>query len=189
MAKLCIVAGPGGDNVKQMIIQEAKEFFETVTYVSIKKVRIALENGKSQAFYKDTSLDSFDAVWARGFFEDYRLMEILLDILEESTVFLVNSTEGFQVCNHKYLSIQAAVRLGLPVPDSYICVSPKIANELAEKIGFPAVVKLLSGFGGKGVMLANSKKEFLPLLETLTLFREFITGQEFVASEATDYRV
>lgn len=189
MTRLCIVSGGGGDDVKQLLIAQAKKHFDSVSYASFKKIRIELENGKSRAFFKDTPLDLFDAVWVRAFFDDYRLGEILLDLLEETDVFLVNSTEGLQICNHKFLSVQHAIQVGVPVPDSYLCVSPKTAHVFAEQTNFPQVVKLLSGFGGKGVMLAHSKQEFAPLLDTLALFREFITGQTFIQAHGVDFRV
>jgi ribosomal protein S6--L-glutamate ligase len=59
---------------------------------------------------------------------------------------------------------------------------------MAKEVGYPCVVKLLSGFGGKGVMLAKDEEELKPLLDTLKLFKEFISTQEFFSNQKSDLR-
>ncbi len=186
--KLCILSGYSGDDVKPLIIEEAQKKFDTVLFVHLNKVRVVCRNGVTKIMYKNKDLSEFDVVWLRAFGEDFVLAELLLDILESSNTYVQSSAEAFQVCNHKFYTVKVASSIGIPTPDSSLSVSPSVAEKIVKRSGFPTVVKLLSGFGGKGVMLINSEEEFKPILETLQVFKEFISTQEYVKADATDYR-
>ncbi|MCR4369292.1 MAG: RimK family alpha-L-glutamate ligase, partial [archaeon] len=185
---ICIISGASGNDVKPLIIGEAQKKFDSTLFVPLNKIRIECREGGTKIYYKNSDLGEFDVVWVRAFGEDFVLAEMVLDILENSGAYVQSSAEAFQVCNHKFYTIKVVSSIGVPVPDSAITVAPEVAAKIVKRTGFPAVVKLLSGFGGRGVMLVNSEAEFKPILETLRVFDEFISTQEFVPSEATDYR-
>jgi RimK family alpha-L-glutamate ligase len=186
--RFCLVSGKQGEDVKQIILEEAQKLFDTVLYVPIKKIRIECFNGKTRVFFRNTDISKFDVVFVRPFGEDFVLAEILLDALENLGVLIFGSSEAYQICNHKYYTVKTVAKIGVPLPDSSMTITPQVALMLARKIGFPAVVKLISGFGGKGVMLLNTETEFTPILDTLKVFKEFISTQEFIPSSGIDYR-
>lgn len=182
----------GGSNekpeVKQMILEEAHKFFETVLFAPLKKIKVECVNGKNKLLFRGTDLTSFDACYARLFPRDLMFGEIVLDILNQSDVFTPLTPEAFQITNHKYFTVKVLSRENIPIPISSLAVSPQTAIDMSHKIGYPVVIKLLSGFGGRGVMIANSESEFRPVLDTLKIFKEFISTQEFVESESHDIR-
>jgi len=182
----------GGSNekqiVKQMILEEAHKFFDTVLYAPLSKIKIECIEGKTKLLFKGTDLTSFDACYARFFSKDLMFGEIVLDILNHSDVFVPLNSEGFQITNHKYFTVKVLSRENIPVPISSLAVSPQTAIDMSHKIGYPIVIKLLSGFGGRGVMRANSEEEFKPVLDTLKVFKEFISTQEYVESNNYDIR-
>ncbi|MCH7902338.1 ATP-grasp domain-containing protein [archaeon] len=186
--KLCILSGDSGDDVKPLIIKEAQKKFGSLLYVPLKKIRITCREGKTTIYYKNRDLSEFDVVWVRAFDGDFVLAEMVLDILENSDAYVQSTAEAFQISNHKFYTVKVASTIGIPVPDSSLCVTPEIATEMVKKSGFPAVIKLLSGFGGKGVMLVDSQEEFKPILETLRVFDEFISTQEYIKAGSVDYR-
>ncbi|MFH1895247.1 MAG: RimK family alpha-L-glutamate ligase [archaeon] len=182
----------GGSNerqeVKQLILEEAHKLFDTVLYAPLKKIKIECRDGKTKLVFKGTDLTSFDACYARLFSKDLMFGEIVLDILNHSDVFIPLTPEAFQATNHKYFTVKVLSREGIPVPVSSLAVTPQTAIDMSHKMGYPIIIKLLSGFGGRGVMRANSEEEFRPVLDTLKVFREFISTQEFVKSENYDIR-
>lgn len=186
--KLCILSGTSGEDVKPLIIEEAQKKFDSLLYVPLKKIRITCREGKTTIFYKNRDLSEFDVVWLRAFGEDFVLAEMVLEILENSGVYVQSTAEAFQVCNHKFYTVKVASSIGIPVPDSSLSVTPEVATQMVKKSGFPAIIKLLSGFGGKGVMMVESEEEFKPILETLRIFDEFISTQEYLKAGAVDYR-
>ncbi|PIN84745.1 MAG: hypothetical protein COV47_05755 [Candidatus Diapherotrites archaeon CG11_big_fil_rev_8_21_14_0_20_37_9] len=185
---ICILSGGSGDDVRTLIIEEAKKKFDSVLYVHLSKIRILCREDGPKIFYKNKDLSDFDIVWVRAFGEDFVLAELVLDVLENSDTYVQSTAEAFQVCSHKFYTVKLAGAIGIPVPDSSLMITPEVATKIVKRTGFPAVVKLLSGFGGKGVMLINSEEEFKPILETLRVFDEFISAQEYLPAEATDYR-
>ncbi len=172
----------------QFLIQEAKKQFDSVLSVPLNGVRVQCIDGKTKLFYKNTDLTKFDACYARLFAEDFVFGEIILDILENEGVYIPTSPEAFQIANHKYYTVKVLSKISVPVPKSSLCVGPKAALIITKKTGFPVVVKLLSGFGGKGVMLVQNESEFKPLLDTLNIFKEFIALQEFIKNKGEDIR-
>ncbi|MBU2101044.1 RimK family alpha-L-glutamate ligase [Candidatus Micrarchaeota archaeon] len=182
----------GGSNerqeTKQMILEEAHKFFDTVLFAPLSKIKIECINGKTKLMFKGTDLTSFNACYARFFSKDLMFGEIVLDLLNQSDVFIPLTPEGFQITNHKYFTVKVLSRENIPVPVSSLAVTPQTAIDMSNKIGYPVIIKLLSGFGGKGIMLANSESEFRPVLDTLKVFKEFISTQEYVKSENYDIR-
>ncbi len=186
--KICILSGDSGLDVKPLIIEQAQKKFDSMLYASLKKIRIVCRDDGPKIYYKNKDLSEYDVVWIRVFGEDFVLAEMVLDILENSGPYVQSSAEAFQVCNHKFYTIKVAGSIGVPVPNSFVAVTPDVSTKIVNRTGFPVVVKLISGFGGKGVMLINSEEEFKPILETIRIFDEFISGQEYVNAEGTDYR-
>ncbi|MBI4210894.1 MAG: RimK family alpha-L-glutamate ligase [Candidatus Diapherotrites archaeon] len=178
--RLCIISGEAGEDVAQVIIGEAKKMFETVLFVPLRKIVVSCRGGKTIVSFHGKSLEEFDVVWARIFGDDFVLGETVLDALENSGVYVQGSAEAYQLCSHKFYTVKLASKIGIPVPNSSLSVSPGVSLKMAKREGFPVVVKLLSGFGGKGVMLANSEQEFTPILDTMQVFNEFMTTQEFI---------
>ena len=169
---------------RHLVLEEAKKLFETVLSVPLDKIRVECKNGENKLYYKNQDLTQFDVVYVRLFSGDFVFGQIVLDILEASPkVYTPNCVESFQVTNHKYYTVKQLSDVGIPVPATALSVSPESAHHQAHRFGFPVVVKLLSGFGGKGVMLSNSEAEFKPVLDTLKVFKEFICTQEFLETK------
>jgi len=186
--KFCLISGKKGEDVKDVFINQAKNFFDTVVYAPISKIKVSLEDQDPKLFYKNYDLKSFDAIYVRIFEDDYMFGEIILDILEKSDVYMPTGLDGYQITNHKFYSVQMVSKIGVPVPDSSLTISPESSMIICKKMGFPIVLKLLRGFGGKGVMLINSEEELRPVLDTLNVLDELLSAQKFIPNLQTDTR-
>lgn len=187
--RLLIISGSKSlGKASQYFVAEGKKLFETVLLVPLTSIRVELNGKKPMIYYKNTDLTKFDACLPRLFAEDFVFGEVVLDILQSSGVYMPTSSEAYQLSNHKYYMSKALSEIKVPIPDSALCVGTVPAVMIAEKMGYPIVVKMLSGFGGKGVMFARSKQEFTPILDTLQVFKEFILLQKFVESGREDLR-
>ncbi len=186
--KFCLISGKSGEDVKHIFIDEAKKHFDTVLSVPLDSIRIDCENGESRLFFKNTDLTTFDVVYVRVFENDFLFAEIVLDILESSGVYMPTFLDGYQITNHKFFTIQRIARIGAPVPDSVLAITQEAALSATKKIGFPIVLKLLRGFGGKGVMLVKSEDELRPILDTIKVFDELLSAQRYIETQATDVR-
>lgn len=188
MKFLLVTGSKSRSDTSQMLISEAKKYFDTVLVVPISKIRIELEKGETKVMYKETNLNKFDVCYLRIFAEDFVIGEIVMDALADAGVYIPGCLEAYQLSNNKYYTVKVLGEAGLPVPDSSLSVGQQVAVQISEKISFPIVIKLLSGFGGRGVMRVQNKAEFKPLLDTLRVLEEFLSAQQFIESKGIDLR-
>ncbi len=63
--------------------------------------------------------------------------------------------------------VEAALTLGVPMPQSHVCASLEQAHAAAAAIGFPVMLKTACGFGGNGVRMAITSEELHDHFTTL----------------------
>lgn len=112
--------------------------------------------------------------------------------LERLGVNCFNSSTGIDIVKDKLFSHQILAENSLPVPRTMLAKFPLDLDMVKKLIGFPVVVKTLSGSQGKGVFLSRTEKEFSDLthlIEVTNPTANFIL-QEFVESSyGRDIRV
>ena len=112
--------------------------------------------------------------------------------LERLGVHTVNSSQSIDTVKDKMFTQQILAEHNLPVPKTML-IKYKSDVELVEKhLGFPVIVKTISGAQGSGVFLAESKTKFVDLLEMINAYKPRATMilQEFIeASRGIDLRV
>ncbi|MEM0360344.1 MAG: RimK family alpha-L-glutamate ligase [Candidatus Diapherotrites archaeon] len=172
----------------KVLIEEAQKAFENVLFVPINRLMIAEEKGESKILFKGINLLDFDACYPRFGSRDYFMGEAVLKILDNSKIYTPVSLKGFQLSNHKYYSIKKLAEEGLPTLLTSLSSSPEVVKKIASEFDFPLVLKLISGFAGKGVMLVNNDGQLKSILDTVHLFEEYIATQTYAKSKATDIR-
>lgn len=169
--------------------EEAPKKFLEFAFVPINKITISSEKGKTKILYKGKNLLEFDAIYPRLSSRDYAMAQAVLKILEEQKkAYCPVGLFGFNVSNHKYYTTKELAANGIPVVVSTLFISPETAGETIKELGFPTVLKLLSGFAGKGVILVRDEKQMQSILDTVTMFDEFISAQKFVDGKNSDIR-
>ena len=171
-----------------MLLEEGKKKFDSVLFVSIDKIQIQTSEGKAGLFYKGNNLLAFDAIYPRISAKDMLLGEAVLKAIQHSGAYCPVSLESFQVTNHKFFTSQKLSRAGVPGVLSTLSISPKYADYAVNETGYPFVMKLISGFAGKGVVLVNSKEQMESILDAVHLFEEFICTQKFIKGKDYDVR-
>ena len=121
-------------------------------------------------------------------------------VAEESTALMeaagsrvINSSTAIRVANDKVLTHASLVRAGVPAPRTGAAFTPEKALDLASELGYPVVVKPVSGSWGRMVAVARDEEELRALLE----HRAYLPGvdsrvfliQEFVRKPGRDIRV
>src|SRR5216110_840766 len=97
--------------------------------------------------------------------ENARFAEILAD---HNLHFIGPKAEHIRLMGDKIEAKKTAKRLGIPVvPGSEGAVGPNDdAMAIAQKIGFPVLVKAAAGGGGRGMKVAHTADELLMALST-----------------------
>ncbi len=170
------------------LIAEGEKLFDSVLFVPVHKIRIVEEKGENKLFYKDIDLLKFDACYPRTGAKDFFLAEAVLKIIDDSEMYSPVTLESYQYSNHKYYTVKKLAEAGIPTLDASLSVSAEASSSVIKKFGFPVVLKLISGFAGKGVMLVKDKKQLASILDTLHLFEEYVSAQKYAAAGNTDIR-
>lgn len=112
--------------------------------------------------------------------------------LERLGIKTFNSSHSIDIVKDKLYTQQILAESDLPVPKTMLAKFP-INSELVEKhIGFPVVVKTISGSQGKGVHLSSTKHDFEDLMHFIetTDSKANIIVQEYIkTSHGKDLRV
>ena len=102
--------------------------------------------------------------------------------LERMGVLFINSSDAIDNVKDKLYTMQILAQNNIPHPKTMLVKNPVDSNYVSKNIGFPIVVKSLSGTHGKGVYLAENKRNFEQLVEMMEQFNDRfnIILQEFV---------
>jgi len=112
--------------------------------------------------------------------------------LERMGVLFINGSDAIDNVKDKLYTMQILAQHNISHPKTMLVKSPVDTDYVEKRIGFPIVVKSLSGTHGKGVFLAENKRNFTQLMEMMEQVNDrfnFIL-QEFVKdSHGKDLRV
>ena len=112
--------------------------------------------------------------------------------LERMGVLFINGSDAIDNVKDKLYTMQILAQNNIPHPKTMLVKNPVDSNYVQKNIGFPTVVKSLSGTHGKGVYLAENKRNFEQLVEMMEQFNDRfnIILQEFVKdSHGKDLRI
>ena len=116
----------------------------------------------------------------------------LMRQIEKFNIPVINSSASVLGVKDKLLTSQMLAKAGLPIPKTMM-VSFPVDSELVEsEIGFPCVVKFISGSKGKGVYLCETRKFFDDLMELIDNLksRKTLIIQEYMGAQVgVDLRV
>lgn len=107
-------------------------------------------------------------------------------------IHIVNEPRSIEIVKDKLYSQQVLAENNLPVPKTILVKFPVDVALVEKSLGFPVVVKTLTGSQGSGVFLAESRRLFRDLMELIEATNRSanIIIQEFVeASRGIDLRV
>ncbi len=169
-------------------IEAGKEYFDTVLGVPLENVRTVYNDGV-RLMHKNTDLCEFDCVFIRFLGDDLLYGEHIPEILQDHGVYTQLDVDSHAIASNKFYSMKILAEGGLPVPTSTYTLSTRETERFAEDLGYPVVIKLISGYGGKGIMKADQESGLSPIIDTLTLFEQDICLQEYVENPGEDIRI
>jgi len=101
---------------------------------------------------------------------------------ERMGVVVINGSDAIDNVKDKLYSHQILAQSNLDIPKTLLLKHPIDIDFVQKHIGFPAIVKTISGSYGRGVFLAETKKQFRQLLTMAELTKPSynIIIQEFI---------
>lgn len=114
-------------------------------------------------------------------------------LLEAQGVATVNRAEVITVCGDKLRTSLELERAGLPTPRTAIALTPEAGTAAAERLGFPVVIKPLSGSWGRLAAVARDPETAQAVLEHRAALpspqQHIVYLQELIDKPGRDIRV
>jgi [lysine-biosynthesis-protein LysW]---L-2-aminoadipate ligase len=133
---------------------------------------------------------AYDAVFCRSVSQSRGLA--VLHVLEHWGISVFNSAATTATCNDKLLTTLALLQAGIPVPRTVLAFDEPRAIEGIETVGYPAVIKPISGSWGRLLSRINDRDAAEAVIEhreTLGSYQHHIHYiQEYVAKPERDIR-
>lgn len=133
---------------------------------------------------------AYDAVFCRSVSQSRGLA--VLHVLEHWGIPVFNSAATTATCNDKLLTTLALLRAGIPVPRTMLAFDEPRAIEGIETLGYPAVIKPISGSWGRLLSRINDRDAAEAVIEhreTLGSYQHHIHYiQEYVTKPKRDIR-
>ena len=112
--------------------------------------------------------------------------------LERLGVLVLNKSEAIEQSKDKLYTQQILATTNFPLPNTMLVKSPVDIDLVQKQIGFPVVIKCLSGTHGAGVYLAESRNHFaevMTFIESTNSTANIILQQFIEESRGRDLRV
>lgn len=187
--KLAIL-GPGENFIgytTKRLLEEAKKADLDTKFISVVDVKLGVDD-KIDAIYDKKSLSDFDYILPRIDSKRAVVGYPVMRFLDELGVNKPYSAETVIVAHNKFITLERLVSKGIKVPETYLTGSKKSALEILKKQKLPIMIKLLSGFGGQGVMVIESEEAGKSVIDTMNRLRQGILIEKFVENPGEDIR-
>ena len=154
------------------------------------ELTLVLETDSPQLFYRGAPVEDVGCVIPRigASITAYGLA--VVNQFDMMGVPVVNNSVPIARSRDKLRCLQLLSRFGIPIPRTVMAREKIDLDKAIARIGgLPAIIKLIQGTQGVGVMIAHSMAEIATILETMQGIGQQVLLQEFVAeSKGRDVR-
>jgi [lysine-biosynthesis-protein LysW]---L-2-aminoadipate ligase len=116
-----------------------------------------------------------------------------LRALDRYGVPTLNTAQSVEVCDDKVATSLALAKAGVPTPRTVVCYSVESALKAAERLGYPVVLKPVTGSWGRLLARINGPEQLRTIIGQKTAHgghhHEILYLQEFVEKPGRDIRV
>ncbi len=157
------------------------------SYIRTDAVRLVVA-GHDDAQYNGKSIRDHDIFIPRIGRSLTDFGKMLLRQLELMDLRTTLSSEGLITARNKFLALQSLREAKVPIPRSILLASRPDVMEAAHFVHYPAILKILSGTQGIGVMRVKSFEETAAIVDTMKSFGEVMLLQEYIPNPGIDIR-
>ena len=145
------------------------------------KCILAIEQGRPHIYYKGKEIEGVNAIIPRIGASVTFYGAAVVRQFEQMKVFTAVESQALVRSRDKLRSLQLLAQAGIGMPKTAFASTPKDIDKLLETVGgVPAVIKLLEGTQGIGVILAETQKSAKSVIEAFMDLNANILVQEFI---------
>jgi len=168
------------------LLEEAKKEFEA-ELIPLIDIKLKVGNGMDIVHDKK-SLKQFDYILPRIDSKRAAIGYPVIRFLDDLGVRKPYPAETVLIAHNKFLTLEELVKNGIPVPETYLTGSKTAAKDILGRQRLPVILKLLSSFGGQGVMILESKDAVHTAIDTMTTLKQEILIEEYIPNPGEDIR-
>src|SRR3989449_11006475 len=169
------------------ILKSIREHGHEPEFVKTDEVRLVVA-GTDDAVFNGKSLRSHDILIPRIGRSMTDFGKMLLRQLELMGIRTTLTSDGLITARNKFLALQSLRQARIPIPRSILLASRPNFVEAAHLVRYPAVLKILSGTQGIGVMRVNSLEETASRVDPLKFFGGVVSLHEYIPNPGVDIR-
>ena len=163
------------------LVEAAKERGNEVRVLDVLRCYMNITSMRPSIHYKGEDLTGFDAVIPRIGASVTFYGTAVLRQFEMMGVYPLNESVAITRSRDKLRSLQLLARKGIGLPVTGFAHSPDDVQDMLKMVGgAPAVIKLLEGTQGIGVVLAETEKAAERVIEAFMGLKANILIQEFI---------
>ncbi|ADC72257.1 alpha-L-glutamate ligase, RimK family [Thioalkalivibrio sp. K90mix] len=163
------------------LVEAAQERGHEIRVVDPLRCYMNITAHKPQIHYKGDVLDQFNAVIPRIGASITFYGTAVLRQFEMMSVYPLNESVAISRSRDKLRSLQLLSRRGIGLPVTGFAHSPDDIDDLLATVGgAPAVIKLLEGTQGLGVVLAETKQAAESVIQAFMGLKQHILVQEYI---------
>jgi len=179
------------------IIYDRVKWEEKALLKAVKKRNLQLRLVDSKEIYLDTLEEpeevrsTFGDIVVQRCISHFRGLH-LAAVLESKGLTVINPFKVSEVCGNKLYTTLALIKAGVPVPKTLIAFTEKGALKALDALGYPAVLKPVSGSWGRLIALVKSREAAQAIIEAREEIRNALLQiyyfQEYVERPPRDIR-
>ncbi|MBR9680692.1 MAG: RimK family alpha-L-glutamate ligase [Candidatus Altiarchaeota archaeon] len=186
--KLAIL-GPLSRSYEEIrLLEEATKRFSSVSYFPIPQVVVEMEGESFKLTHKNKNLLDYDVILPRMPRSYKTFGTTLLHFLNKAGKSLPIEPWAVVASHNKFLTLAMLQEGGIPIPETYMGLKRGVVEDVLSTMNYPAVLKLLYGSMGVGVMFADSKQSAISIIDAMERFNEPIFVEDFIPPGNVDIR-
>lgn len=164
------------------IIEAAEERGHEIHFIDIKQCYMKLDAENPEIhFGRGKTLNDLDAVIPRIKSDISMFGCALLRQFESTDIYTLNSASAIACARDKLFAMQTMLENGVAMPSSAAANTPMdVADLVAMVEGFPLLIKMVHGYKGDGIVLADSEKSAESVIEAFESLNANMLIQEFI---------
>jgi len=180
--KIFLLSVSGSLYSTQRLFNEASKMGHYIRIVDHTQCAILFDQNKPKIFFNNDDITNFsDAIIPRIGASHTEHGLAIVNQFEKTGSYTIASSQGILLSRNKLFTMQHMVKNNIPIPKTLYTKNTLLLKEQLDLLdGEQCIIKFLEGTHGLGVMLAESKKSAISIIETMHSLNKPILIQEFV---------
>lgn len=176
--------GPGNYSTKRLKEEAIKRGHE-VRVINYAKCFVTLESGNTQVHYRGEEIRNVDIIIPRIASSLTKYGSSIVRQFETQNVFTATTSISIVRARDKLRSMQLMARAGVGIPKTVFARETADFDGVLEQVGgAPVIIKVARGTHGNGVVLAETRKAALAVMQAFYVEGVNFLVQEFIEESA-----